>query len=281
MLEESSTSCTLPFLQLVLLDWFLTLGEQFLGVYTVIYRLSLVDHGHPLLLVHNLSWMELKSLSMQPLAVLLCPGLPSTRLFPHMVIWKGRNKRYKKNDINNNNNNDDDDDSDEVQKGHSQATNQEILSLLSFLFIVPCPFIFIKTFILIWIRVTQFPLEFPFSFCHLSFQVSTSEVCFIDSTHFLGLLWPNTQTEQCKITWWFTVLEPRSPKSAHLQGSAPFEPELLPSLVLFRISSHVGLDWDCNCRTNSGPQCPKPQCLPLYHLPFGCLVCLNCPFVIR
>ena len=55
MLEESSTSCTLPFLQLVLLDWFLTLGEQFLGVYTVIYRLSLVDHGHPLLLVHNLS----------------------------------------------------------------------------------------------------------------------------------------------------------------------------------------------------------------------------------
>lgn len=28
MLKESSTSCTLPFLQLVLLDWFLTLGEQ-------------------------------------------------------------------------------------------------------------------------------------------------------------------------------------------------------------------------------------------------------------
>lgn len=38
MLEESSTSCTLPFLQLVMLDWFLTVGEQFLGVYTVIYR---------------------------------------------------------------------------------------------------------------------------------------------------------------------------------------------------------------------------------------------------
>lgn len=55
MLEEFSTSCTLPFLQLVLLDWFLTLGEQFLGVYTVIYRLSLVDYGHPLLVVHNLS----------------------------------------------------------------------------------------------------------------------------------------------------------------------------------------------------------------------------------
>ena len=58
-----------------------------------------------------------------------------------------------KKDINNNNNDDDDDDnnSDEVQKGHLQATNQEILSLLTFLFIVPCPFIFIKTFILIWI----------------------------------------------------------------------------------------------------------------------------------
>lgn len=78
MLEESSTSCTLPFLQLVPLDWFLTLGEQFLGVYTVIYRLSLVDYGHPLLVVHNLSRTELKSLSMKPLAVLLCPGLPST-----------------------------------------------------------------------------------------------------------------------------------------------------------------------------------------------------------
>lgn len=54
MLEESSTSCTLPFLQLVLLDWFLTLGEQFLGVYTVIYRHPLIiDYDQPLMFFHN------------------------------------------------------------------------------------------------------------------------------------------------------------------------------------------------------------------------------------
>lgn len=48
MLKESSTSCTLPCLQLVLLDWFLTLGEEFLGVYTVIYRHPLTtDSDHP------------------------------------------------------------------------------------------------------------------------------------------------------------------------------------------------------------------------------------------
>lgn len=53
MLEESSTSCTLPFLQLVLLDLFLTLGEQFLGVYTVIYRHPLtIDSAHPLAFFH-------------------------------------------------------------------------------------------------------------------------------------------------------------------------------------------------------------------------------------
>lgn len=57
MLEESSTSCTLPFLQLVLLDWFLTLGAQFLGVYTVIYRHPLtLDSGHLLTFLHDFSW---------------------------------------------------------------------------------------------------------------------------------------------------------------------------------------------------------------------------------
>lgn len=54
MLEESSTSCTLPFLQLVLLDWFLTLGEQSLDVYTVIYRHPLAaDSDHPLAFSHS------------------------------------------------------------------------------------------------------------------------------------------------------------------------------------------------------------------------------------
>lgn len=43
---------------------------------------------------------------------------------------------------------------DEVPKDHLQATNQEILPLLNFLFIVFCPFIFFKTFILKWIWVT-------------------------------------------------------------------------------------------------------------------------------
>lgn len=54
MLEESSTSRTLPFLQLALLDLFLALGEQFLGVYTVIYRHPLtIDSDHPLPFFHD------------------------------------------------------------------------------------------------------------------------------------------------------------------------------------------------------------------------------------
>lgn len=116
-------------------------------------------------------------------------------------------------------------------------------------------------------------LEFSFSLCHLYFQVSTSVVCFINSTHFLGLLRSNTRMDQCQITSCFTVLEPRSPKSAHLHGSALSEPELLPSLVLFCISSHVGLDLVCSCRANSGYRCPKPQCVPVSSS--FCLFCLS------
>lgn len=95
MLAESSTSCTLPFLQLVLLDWFLTLGEQFLGVYTVIYRLSLVDYGHPLHSQFILEGIEI-NVNVSPSYVTLSRTFLAIASFPHIVIRKVRNRKYKK-----------------------------------------------------------------------------------------------------------------------------------------------------------------------------------------
>lgn len=89
MLEESSTSCTLPFLQLVLLDWFLTLGEQFLGVYIVIYRCPPTgDSDHPLASFHEFARNWLTSLWPS-----LSPGFsvsvfPSNWFFPHCVAFE-------------------------------------------------------------------------------------------------------------------------------------------------------------------------------------------------
>lgn len=85
MLEDSSTSCTLPFLQLVLLDCFLTLGEQFLGVYTVIYRLSLVDYGHPLRSQFILKGIEIH-VSVSPYYFTVSRTSLAIDSLPHIVI---------------------------------------------------------------------------------------------------------------------------------------------------------------------------------------------------
>ena len=102
MLEESSTSCTLPFLQLVLLDSFLTLGEQFLGVYTVIYRQPLtVDplaffHDFPRMCDITITWflIRFRHLSV-PQPLLLFPIGPHFEMFGLLGKKHVNRKMYK------------------------------------------------------------------------------------------------------------------------------------------------------------------------------------------